>query len=405
MGYFKTAFTGISWMAALRVITRGLAIVKTAVLARILLPTQFGIYGIATLVLGLLEILTETGINIFLIQEKDKIDEYIDSAWVTSILRGIIISVLILVSIPFITSFFDVPGARNILLLTSLIPFIRGFINPAVVKFQKNLEFNKQFFYDSSLFVVDVSVAIFLGVVTKSENSLIWGMIAAATVEVIVSFLIVRPTPVFKFEIEKLKKVINRGKWITGAGIFNYLFLNLDDILVGKLLGTYPLGIYQQGYRVSSLPVTEVGEVFNRVTFPVYSTIESDLTRLKRAFLKTLTVITLVVVPFGVFVYFFPEFIVRILLGPGWDQVVPVLKALAIFGVVKAISNSFFSLFLALKKQEIVTFITLISIIGMAISIVPLIKMYGVVGAAYSTIIATLISLPFTIYQYKKIFK
>ncbi len=97
MGYYKQALNGISWMGLLRIFTRSLALIKIAVLARILLPAQFGIYGIATLVLGLLEMLTETGINIFLIQQKEKVDEYVDSAWVVSIIRGFIIGVSIFI--------------------------------------------------------------------------------------------------------------------------------------------------------------------------------------------------------------------------------------------------------------------------------------------------------------------
>ena len=91
MGYYKQAVNGISWMGGLRLFTRLLALIKIAILARILLPFQFGIYGIATLVLGFLEMLTETGINIFLIQQKEQIDEYVNSAWVVSIIRGFLI--------------------------------------------------------------------------------------------------------------------------------------------------------------------------------------------------------------------------------------------------------------------------------------------------------------------------
>src|SRR3990167_4081864 len=126
MGYLQTAFKGISWMAGLRGITRGLALIKIAVLARLLLPAQFGIYGIAALVLGLLESLTETGINVFLIQQRDKIDEYINSSWVVSVLRGFLIALIIFLSIPLITSFFDTESARSILLLVCLVPIIRG---------------------------------------------------------------------------------------------------------------------------------------------------------------------------------------------------------------------------------------------------------------------------------------
>ena len=99
MGYFQTALRGLSWMGALRVVTRSLALVKIAILARILVPAQFGIYGIATLVLGFLEMLTETGINIFLIQKNKKVDEYVNSAWVVSIVRGFLISFLMVSSL------------------------------------------------------------------------------------------------------------------------------------------------------------------------------------------------------------------------------------------------------------------------------------------------------------------
>ena len=71
MGYLKDTIKGITWMTALQAIIKVVAIGKIAVLARILSPSQFGSYGIALLVLGFLEVLTETGINIFLIQEKD----------------------------------------------------------------------------------------------------------------------------------------------------------------------------------------------------------------------------------------------------------------------------------------------------------------------------------------------
>ena len=92
MGYSRDAFKGVSWMSGFRIVSRGVAFLKMAVIARILSPAQFGIYGIATLVLALLEILTETGINIILIQSKNEIDEYNNSAWVVSIIRGTFIS-------------------------------------------------------------------------------------------------------------------------------------------------------------------------------------------------------------------------------------------------------------------------------------------------------------------------
>ena len=404
MGYYKQAVNGLSWMGALRALTRSLALLKIAILARILLPFQFGIYGIATLVLGFLEMMTETGINIFLIQQKEKIDEYIDSAWVVSIIRGFLIGILIFILAPFIANYFKNPNATYILYLISLVPIIRGFINPSCIKYQKNLEFNKQFKYDSVVFFVDAFFAILLGVITKSENSLIYAMIISTTLEVVLSFVYFNPKPKFAFDFVKSLKVINRGKWITGAGIANYLFQNIDDIVVGRVLGTTSLGIYQQAYKISTLPISEVGEVFNKVTFPIYVNLTADIKRLRRAFLKTLVIICILVIPFGFIVFTYPIQIIRFVLGETWITAAPVLQLLAIYGSIKAIVNSFYSLFLGISKQEVVTYITLISVICLVIILYPLINLFGILGAGYATIIATLFSLPLLIYYYVKYF-
>jgi O-antigen/teichoic acid export membrane protein len=405
VGYFRETFRGISWMALLRGSMRGMTVVKTVILARILTPSQFGVYGIALLVLGFLEILTETGINVVLIQEEGKTDKYISTAWIVSVFRGILISLIILALAPFIATFFDSPNAFNLIRFASLIPFVRGFINPSIVKFQKELQFNKEFWFRFLLFFVDTAFAISLGIITKSEYAFIWGMFIAAIIEVSISFFIVKPVPKVEFDFTKVKKVIARGKWITFAGIFEYLFQHLDDIVVGRLLGTAPLGLYQQAYRVSTLPISEVGEVFNKVTFPTYTKISEDRERLKKAFLKVTSVISLLVIPFGLVLFFFAKEVVLILLGNNWLGAVGALKVLTIFGILKAISNSAYPLFLSAKRQEIITLITLVGILGLAIPLIPLINRFGIVGAGYATIIGTLVGIPIGIYFLFRIFK
>ena len=392
-------------MALLRGSMRGMTLIKVVILARILTPSQFGVYGIAVLVLGLLEILTETGINVVLIQEEGKADKFISTAWIVSIFRGILISLIILAFAPFISGYFASANALNLIRFAALIPLVRGFINPSIVKFQKELAFNKEFWFRSSIFLVDTAFAIALGIITKSEYALIWGMLIAALTEVVVSFFIVKPIPKVEFDYAKVKKIISRGKWITLAGTFEYLFGHIDDIAVGKLLGIAPLGLYQQAYRVSTLPISEVGEIFNKVTFPTYTKISEDKQRLKKAFLKVTSVISLLVIPFGLILFFFSKEVVLVLLGNKWLEASEVLKVLAVFGILKAISNSAYSLFLSLRKQEIITLITLVGILGLSIPLIPLINKFGIVGAGYATIIGTLASAPITLYHLTKIFK
>jgi len=405
MGYFKDTLKGLGWMTGLRGVVRVLSVLKIAVLARILTPSQFGIYGIALLVLGLLETLTETGINIFLIQEKGRTEDYLDSAWVVSILRGTFIALIIFFTIPFVVGFFKSPGAVPLLYLVSVVAFIRGFINPMEVQFQKTLHFKKEFFFQSSLFLIDAVFAIALGFVTKSESAMVYGMLMAAVFEVLLSFIVFRKWPKFAIEIHKVKKVIGAGKWVTGAGTFSYLFQNIDNIVIGRVLGTAPLGLYQQAYRISTLPVSEVGQIFNKVTFPIFVKISADMGRLRTAYLKTLLTILGVVLPFGLLVVFFSKPIILILLGPSWLPIEPALKVLAVFGILKSVLNSSYSLFLSLKLQKVVMFSELAGIIGISVLIFPLTTQFGILGASYAALIGSLLSIPVIVYAFPKIFR
>lgn len=392
-------------MTALRGFVRSLAVVKIAILARVLSPSQFGNYGIALLVLGFLEVLTETGINVFLIQEKGDTRKYLNSAWVVSIARGILISIVILATAPLVVSFFNVPQARNLLYLVAGVALIRGFINPMKVTFQKKLQFFNAFLFEGFLYLVDAGLAVSLGLLTHSESAMIISMLTAAVVEVFLSFVLFKDRPRLALEKDKVLKVIHSGKWITGAGIFQYIFQNIDNVTVGKFLGTTSLGFYQQAYSISTLPVSEVGLVFNKVTFPVYVNISGDAARLKRAFFKTLAVITALVIPFALIILFFSKPMILIFLGPKWLTIEPVLKVLAIFGVLKSILNFSYSLFLSLKMQKYVMYSELFGIIGMGIAIIPMTLKYGILGAGESTIIAFAASLPVVIYGLIKIFK
>jgi O-antigen/teichoic acid export membrane protein len=391
------------WAGSLRIIVRGLGILKTVILARLLTPSQFGIFGIAFLILGILEMVTETGVNVILIQENKKIDDYINTGWIVSIVRGIIISILIIIFTPLIVTFFNSPESKNILYLTALIPLLRGFINPAVIQYQKNLEFGNEFKFRSVIVFVEVTASVIIALITKSENALVWGMVFAVITEIIMSFVIIKPRPKLKFDFVKLKNMINLGKWITGAKVFDYLFAHLDDIVVGKLLGAYSLGIYQQSYRITSLPVIEISESFQRVTFPHYSKMIENKESIKSTYLKTLTYTVCLVVPFALILYLFPTEIIMLVYGSGWLSAVPVIKVLAIFGVTKTLANSVFPILLAYKRQDLVMGLTLVGIIALALTIYPLTLKFGLVGAGISTVLASIVMISPAYYWARKV--
>ncbi len=113
---------------------------------------------------------------------------------------------------------------------------------------------------------------------------------------------------------------------------------------------------------------------------------------------------TLLTVPFGVLLYVFPQEIITITLGKKWLAAIAILPTLAIFGVLRAISGSSSSLFLAVGKQEYVTFVTLVSLVGLIIPIIPLVLHFGILGAAMSALAGSVIALPVMIYGTWKVF-
>jgi O-antigen/teichoic acid export membrane protein len=405
MGYLKDTIKGLSWMTAFRVLYRVIGIIRIAIIAHLLSPYNIGLFGIVTIVLAFLEILTETGINVFLIQEKEDLEGYIDTAWVVSIIRGALIAALIFATAGPVSTFFNSPGSKVLLYIVALVPLIRGLINPSVVKFQKELLFHKEFAYRISVFSVESVISVLGVIILKSPFGLVYGLIAGAIYEVIYTFFAARPWPKFKLDTIRSKRVINQGKWVTLYGIFDYFYTQSDNIAVGRMLGMAPLGIYDNAYTIATAPLTEVGNVFYTVTFPVFSKISGEANRLKSAFIKNTLVNFVLMSLAGIFIFVFAGPIVNILFGKGWEAAIPVVKLLSILGVVRGVTGSTGSLLMAKGKQKYTAIVTIVSTLGLWITIIPLVHFYGIMGAGISAIFGTLISLPLTVYYIFKTLK
>ena len=312
---------------------------------------------------------------------------------------------MIFIFAPLVASFFRSEESTGIIRLAGLIPFLRGFINPSIVKLQRDLKFKKEFIYNTSYFTLDAFVAISVSYITKSPIGLVWGMISGVFLEVVFSHVLIKPSPKLEFDIKIVKKIIKRGKWVTMSGIFGFIAQEGDDTVVAKLLNTSSLGLYQVAYKISTLPLTEITRVVTRITFPVYSKIIYDKKRVIRAFLKTSLVTMLLVIPPGVILFHFSDQIILLLLGKGWIEASEVLKVLAIFGVVVALIDFPHALFLAYKKQKWVAVLSMVRALGIMVFIVPFVLKWGIVGAAYASILSVLMVVPFVSFYLYKIIK
>ncbi|MBI5044744.1 MAG: lipopolysaccharide biosynthesis protein [Candidatus Levybacteria bacterium] len=404
MSYLKKTVIGVSWVSGFRVSSRVITFFRIIVLARILSPSQFGLFGIATLVLAFLEILTETGINVFLVQQDDEIDHYIDNAWLISILRGTVIFFAILLLSPLIAMFFNSPHVVSLLQLISLVPLIRGFINPSIVKYQKNFHFQKEFYYRLVIFLFDSFVAVTLAVLTKDASSFVWGLVAGAILEVFLSFIFLHPRPHFTTNFTHVKRIIHSGKWVTLFGVFNFIAQKGDNIMVGRIMGTTSLGIYEMGYNLSTLPISEVSDVVNKVVFPIYVKIRNDYQRLRIAFFKIMLIVSSVVILFSTTIFLLPKEVIILFLGEKWLDVFPILKILAIYGLLRGILGTTASLFLSLKKQRYVAIMTFVRVITLMVLVYPFTMQWGLHGTSMSALLSVVAEVPIALYYIDKIF-
>jgi O-antigen/teichoic acid export membrane protein len=393
------------WTVGLKGLIKIASLLKTAILARVILKQQLGIFGISVIVLGLLETLTETGINTVLIQEKDGLNKYKDTAWTISIIRGVLISLLIFILAPWIASFFRESFAVNALRIFSLVALVRGFINPSSVRFQKELLFSREFYYRCSIAIFEATMMVIFGLAFHSAVSLAVAILCSAIFEVVLSLVVFLPRPKFKFIASLAQSIIRRGKWLNSFGIFAYIFSNADNIAVGRLLGSAPLGVYQYSYNVSTVPLWDLTDSFHKVIFPSLVQLETSGQKFRQLFMKSVVIQFLFSLTSGLLMILLARPLVLIVFGSGWLEAISLVRLLSVLGIIRGFANSFNSLFLAAGKVQYPASVAGLNSICMLALLVPLVNSMGSAGAAFSALIGSVVSLPLAIILAVKIFK
>jgi len=374
------------WAGAFKVTERTLRFVRTIIVARLLSPTDFGLFGLACLAMDILDRFSETGVKTALIQKKEKSEEFLDTAWTINLLRNVFLFSLLFFGAPFIARFFNNLSAAPLMRVVGVIMIVRGITNIGTVYFIKELDFRKQFVLRSSGTLANVIVTLTTAFILRNAWALVWGYLAGSVANCIVSYIIHTYRPRFSFELPKAKELLNFGKWIFGSSILIFLITQGDDILVGKILGLTALGLYQMAYAISNLPATEITHVISQVTFPAYSKLQSNIPKLKDAYFRILQLTLFVSLPLAAGIFFFGYDFTRIALGDKWLPMVPTLMLLSVQGAMRAFGATTGPLFQAVGKPRIATKLQFAQFIMMAIIIYPLIKFFGIFGAALSIV-------------------
>lgn len=394
MNYTSHAVAGFSWQTALKGATSVLVMAKIFVLARLLNPDDIGLFSLTAIALGLTESMTETGINLTILQAKQRVEFFLDTAWVISIIRGLAIGLVMALMGYGMQFYFQQPILFPLVTVAALVPIIKGFINPMIVSLHKSMFFFADSVYSLSLVVIEVIGSIVFAFLLHSVWALVLGMISAALFEVIISFVFFAAKPHFKWVRAQADIIFKNAHWLSVATAFNYLNENMDNLLLGKLLGTHQLGIYQNGYALGHKLNYEVAKSVHRGTISIYARIVDAQTRLRRAFLKTFIVTSGIILAGSLPLLIAPALVVNILLGPKWLEVIPLVRILTVAGIIQSFSSLAYTLFLAKKDFFILNthlIVTCILTVGL---IVWLGGQYGVIGGVSAVLLARVLTIP-----------
>jgi len=361
------------------------------VLPRILSPNDFGLMGIALLTMSTLETFSQTGFQQALIQKKENIESYIDSAWTVLILRGFILFITLYFIAPYTAIFFGAPEAKSIIRVMGFSILFQAFTNIGVIYFQKELEFNREFIYQFSGTLADFVVSILAVLILRNVWALVFGLLAGNMVRCLVSYLVHPYRPHLSKYLGKAKELFGFGKWIMGSSIIIFLITQGDDIFVGKFMGTTALGFYQMAYRISNMPATEITHVISQVTFPVYSKLQGNIPKIREVYLKVLQLTAFLSFPIaGIIIILAPDF-TKIFLGEKWMPMVPAMQVLTLYGAIRSIGATTGPLFQGVGRPSILAKIAVIQLLMMIVIIYPLTNKFGILGTAIAIVVPNLI--------------
>lgn len=346
-GLASRVLRGSAWVGVLRVVQKGMGAAREIILARLLFPEDFGLFGIASLLLLGFEVLTRTGFKDAIIHIRGEIKPYLHTTYWIKVLRGFLIAGIVYMGAPLVASFFGEPEVIPIVRVLAFVQVFRGLRSIGIVVLRREMNFRDESLYQMTGVFVNFVVTVGLGVLWRDVWALVWGRIAGEIVLMAASFWFHGYRPKFFFDTDKAIELFQFGIWLLGAGIVSYVALQADNIVAGRWISASALGVYQMGYLISNLPAKEFAKQVSKVVQSGYAEIQEDKERLKTVYQKTLLSVWTIVLPATVGMMITADVLVRGVLGEKWLDIIPILPILAFGALFRAIGSSIGSLFKA----------------------------------------------------------
>lgn len=385
----RKLFTGTLWTVAARFGIRGLSVINTIILARLLTPADFGIVAMASIVTTLMAACTETGLNQVIIYYRNTDKSFYDTAWTIQMIRGFVLGIVLILFSRFIANFFDEPKLTHVLLFLSVVFILNGLISANIVTFQKEMRFDKEFYYRISTNGMNFVGTILLALWLRNYWAMVFGNIIFAISCVVFSFLYAPGFP--KPTLHHWRKIFNFSQWIFLRETSIFIGQKLDQIIVGRWFGKALLGQYDMATQIATLPSTEMSMPLSRSLFPALAKMQDDHKQFCFTLSMSISVILLIVLPTCCGLIMIAHPTVMLLLPRNWDHVGALIQILSVYGLFRVIYTPCSSAMTAKGKVRVVFFINIFDITLKCICLYLGYIYGGIIGIAWATVISTCI--------------
>ncbi len=390
----KTFFTGLSWTAA----ARGLSSIGTAaryiIFVRLLKPFDFGVIASANLVCSALLAATDPVLSLALVQREDEIDPYLDTLFVTYLVRSLILGMILVVFSRPLGTFFHLGDAYTVFWAMVPLPILRATQSPRLLSLYRRLDFH----FITILNVSEVTASLVFGLMAvlywRDWRGLVFSLLAGTAVRLVLTYWLFPHWPGLSFSMAHVKALLPFGLWFSLGSICEFIARQLDNLVVGHLLGPSVLGNYQMAFRAGEMPVAEFTMSASVVTFPMVAQLRGDRHARTRLFWSTIAVVAAVGLAYVAFIFAFGGRVVLRLFGPAWIHAVSPLKVLCIYGVLQGFLVMGRSFLNGLGKPERYVIAAAARAGVLAIAIYPMTLLHGSTGAAAAGVLSILAALP-----------
>lgn len=365
--------SSLFWKFFERFSTQIVSFVVTILLARLLLPEEYGAVALISIFINICNVIIDGGLNTALIQKNKADNTDFSTIFYFSIFISIVLYITLFIFAPFVSAFYNKPILNNVIrvLGLNLIFYAVNSIQRAYVS--KHMLF-KKLLYSS---FVSVILSGILGVYLAYRGYGIWALVgqslSSSLVTCIVMWFTIKWRPIFFFSIKRFISLFDYGWKIFLANFITIVFVEIRKLFIGKLYSPSSLAYYEKGEFLPNLVMTNIFTSIQTILLPTLSGVQDDNLRVKSMMRRATKMSCFVIYPITAGMIVVADSLVNFLLGSNWMGAVPFIQIMCIanffrpitianWEAIKALGHSGITLKLEIIKKIVDITILLISI-------------------------------------------